>query len=205
VVDNLIGTLAAVALIVAMSAPALFAQPEPLPPETKPEAADPYVLDVKVKDIKGHEVDLAQYKGKVILIVNVASKCGYTTQYEGLQKLYEKHKDDGLVILGFPANDFREQEPGTEEEIAEFCKANYGVTFPLFSKISVKGDHQHPLYQKLTSQPEPIGGDPKWNFTKFVVNREGNVVARFDAERQYIRTAELEPGLVKQVEDLLDK
>lgn len=204
---GLSGSLAALAAIatIALGAQALFAQPEsPRPPET-PEAADAFVLGFKVKDIAGKEVDLAQYKGKVVLIVNVASKCGFTSQYEGLQKLYEKHQDAGLVILGFPANNFNGQEPGSEAEIAEFCRANYGVTFPLFAKISVKGPDQHPLYQKLAALPEPLGGDPKWNFTKFVVNREGQVIARFDAQREYVRTPQLEPELVAKVEALLEK
>lgn len=177
-----------------------------------------YVLDHTARAIDGTETDLARYKGKVIVIVNVASKCGFTPQYEGLQKLYEKHKGAGLEILAFPSNDFREQEPGASEEIAAFCRENYGVTFPLFEKIRVvkgndaekgraegtgAGREQHPLYKDLTGQPEPIGGDPKWNFTKFVVDRDGRVVARFDADRKYVRTAELEPELVKKVETLL--
>jgi len=117
------------------------------------------------------------------LIVNVASKCGYTPQYEGLQKIYQEYKDKGLVILGFPANNFKNQEPGTNEEIKEFCSLNYGVTFPLFAKISVKGDDIHPLYRYLTSQdtnPE-FAGDISWNFNKFLVDPSGKVVARFES------------------------
>jgi glutathione peroxidase len=169
----------------------------------RPNTAETYVLNYKVKSIDGKEVDLSQYKGKVVVITNVASKCGFTSQYEGLQKLYESKKDQGLVVLGFPANNFGSQEPGTNEEIASFCSGTYSVTFPMFEKISVKGPDQHPLYRQLTGQPEPIGGDPKWNFTKFVVDRKGNVVARFDADRKHIRTAELEPGLLAKVDELL--
>lgn len=139
-----------------------------------------YVLGYTKKLIDGTDKNLADYKGKVIVIVNVASKCGYTPQYEQLEKLYSEKKDSGLVILGFPANNFGSQEPGTNKEIAEFCKANYDVQFPIFEKISVKGDDQDPLYRQLAAQPAPIGGDPKWNFTKFVVDKSGRVVARFE-------------------------
>lgn len=134
-----------------------------------------------VKDIDGQDISLEQYEGKVLLIVNTASKCGFTPQYEGLQALYEEYKDDGLVILGFPANNFGGQEPGTDEQIQEFCTVNFGVTFPMFSKISVKGSEQHPLYQYLTSKetnPE-YGGAITWNFNKFLVNEEGKVINRF--------------------------
>lgn len=157
-----------------------------------------YVLGHKVKDIDGNEVDLARYKGKVVMIVNVASKCGLTKQYEGLQKLYEEKKDAGLVILGFPANNFKEQEPGTDAEIKEFCTGTYGVTFPMMSKISVKGEDAHPLYKQLAAQPEPIGGEPSWNFTKYLVDREGNVAAKFEP-----RTAPDDPALVKKIDELL--
>ncbi|MFM2124328.1 MAG: hypothetical protein RL328_779 [Acidobacteriota bacterium] len=133
--------------------------------------------------INGVPAPLAQYKGKVMLIVNVASQCGYTYQYEGLQKLYMKYKDRGLVITGFPANNFGEQEPGTNAEIGAFCKAKFGVTFPMFSKISVAGRDMAPLYQYLTSlaaNPKTAGPIP-WNFTKYLVDRNGKVLARFDA------------------------
>lgn len=171
---------------------------------TGADAEDPaYVLGFKMNRIDGTSEDLSIYKGKVVVFVNVASKCGYTGQYKALEALYEAHKDKGLVILGFPANNFREQEPGENAEIAAFCSATYGVTFPMFEKISVKGEDQHPLYKKLTAQPEPIGGDPKWNFTKFVVNREGRVVARFDAKGDGKDRSNLEPALVKKVEELL--
>ena len=144
-----------------------------------PRAGGP--LDFSVKDIDGKEVDLAKYKGKVVMIVNVASKCGFVSQYETLQSLYEEHKDKGFIILGFPANNFLHQEPGTNEEIKSFCTLNYGVSFDMFAKISVKGDDMAPIYAFLTSRetnPE-FGGSIDWNFTKFLLNHEGKVVARF--------------------------
>jgi glutathione peroxidase len=140
------------------------------------------VLDFTLNSIDGKPAPLSQYQGKVVLIVNVASRCGYTPQYEGLEKVYEKYKDKGFVILGFPANNFGGQEPGTNEEIKTFCSSKYSVKFPLYSKISVKGDDMHPLYQFLTDkQANPAtGGDIKWNFTKFLVGKDGNVIARFE-------------------------
>lgn len=152
-------------------------------PSAAPEGAEvtPYVLGFTMNRIDGTPQDLSAYKGKVVLMVNVASKCGYTPQYESLEKVYARDKDKGLVVLGFPANDFGKQEPGTNKEIAEFCASTYKVGFPMFEKISVKGSAAHPLYQRLAAQPAPIGGEPKWNFTKFLVDREGNVVARFDS------------------------
>lgn len=140
------------------------------------------VLDHTMKDIDGNDVDLAKYKGQVVLIVNVASKCGLTPQYEQLVAINKKYKDKGFTILGFPANNFMGQEPGTDAEIKTFCSTTYGVDFPIFSKISVKGDDTHPLYQELTSKETngEFGGDIKWNFDKFLVNKEGKVVARFD-------------------------
>ena len=138
-------------------------------------------LQFKVKDIDGKDVDLAQYKGKAVLIVNVASKCGNTPQYAQLQELHKKYADQGLVILGFPANEFGKQEPGTNEQIKEFCTGKYNVSFPMFSKIVVKGDGQAPLYRYLTSkETDPkFAGDITWNFEKFLVGRDGQVVARF--------------------------
>jgi glutathione peroxidase len=181
------------------------------PSTGKPGAAAPaqpakdeaYVLGFKMKRIDGTEEDLSSYKGKVVVMVNVASKCGYTGQYKALEDLYKAHKDHGLVILGFPANNFNSQEPGSNKDIAEFCTSTYDVSFPMFEKISVKGDDQHALYKKLAGQPKPIGGDPKWNFTKFVVNKEGNVVARFDAKGDGKNRTALEPDFVKKVEELL--
>jgi len=139
------------------------------------------IYDFKVKTIDGKEMTLEQYKGKVMLIVNVASKCGFTPQYDGLEALYEKYKDKGLVVLGFPCNQFGSQEPGTEAEIQKFCRVNYGVSFPMFSKINVNGDDTHPLYVYLKSeQPGILGSEGiKWNFTKFLVDKSGKVVDRF--------------------------
>ncbi len=138
-------------------------------------------LETKMKGIDGKDVDLSQYKGKVVLFVNVASRCGYTPQYKGLQALYEKHKDDGLVIIGVPANEFGAQEPGTDEEIQKFCSTKYNVSFPMLSKVVVKGDGICPLYQFLTSKEtnSKFAGDIKWNFEKFLVNRKGEVVGRY--------------------------
>jgi len=140
-------------------------------------------LDFTMKDIDGKDVDLAKtYKGKVVLMVNVASKCGLTPQYEELEKLYEGYKARGLVILGFPANEFGAQEPGTEKEIKEFCTSKYKVTFPMFSKIVVKGEGIHPLYKFLTEkETDPAyAGVIQWNFTKFLVGRDGKLAARFE-------------------------
>lgn len=138
-------------------------------------------LDFKLKSITGGEVDLAQYKGQVLLLVNVASECGLTPQYAGLQKLYDEKKAKGLAILGFPCNQFGGQEPGSNQEIAQFCTSNYKVTFPLFSKIAVNGKSAAPLYSYLTSlDTKPQGkGDISWNFEKFLVGKRGQVVARF--------------------------
>jgi glutathione peroxidase len=145
---------------------------------TQPGAVSP--LTFTVKDIDGKDYDLGQLKGKVVMIVNVASKCGLTKQYAGLQKLYDTYKDRGLVIVGFPANNFGGQEPGSEEEIKTFCSTKYKVTFPLMSKISVKGQDQHALYDLLTHKsPEDFRGEIGWNFTKFLVDRNGQVFARF--------------------------
>jgi glutathione peroxidase len=140
------------------------------------------VLDFTLNSIDGKPAPLSQYQGKVVLIVNVASKCGYTPQYTGLEKVYEKYKDKGFVILGFPANNFMGQEPGTNEEIKTFCSSKYNVTFPMYSKISVKGEDTHPLYKFLTDkQANPTtGGDINWNFTKFLVGKDGKVIARFE-------------------------
>ena len=133
--------------------------------------------------INGTPTPLASFKGKVLLVVNVASQCGYTYQYEGLQALYLKYKDQGLVVAGFPANNFGAQEPGSDAEIGAFCKSKFGVTFPMFSKISVKGSDKAPLYQFLTDKNAnpKTGGEIPWNFTKYLVDRDGRVLARFDA------------------------
>ncbi|HWG21811.1 MAG TPA: glutathione peroxidase [Terracidiphilus sp.] len=140
------------------------------------------IYDFTMKSIDGQPVSLSTYGGKVVMVVNVASRCGYTPQYAGLQSLYEKYKDRGFVIVGVPANNFAQQEPGTNEEIKKFCSTKYNVTFPMMAKVSVKGDDKAPLYQYLTSatlDPQ-FGGDIKWNFTKFLVGRNGKLVARFE-------------------------
>jgi glutathione peroxidase len=144
----------------------------------------PMIYTFALKSIDGKEVNLSQYRGKTLLLVNVASQCGYTPQYEGLQKIYSKYKDRGLVVLGFPANNFGAQEPGTDQEIKTFCSTRYNVTFPMFSKISVKGPDQHPLYQYLTNagtNPK-FAGEIKWNFNKFLIDKQGNITARFDSK-----------------------
>lgn len=138
------------------------------------------VYEFKPTNIDGEETSLSEFEGDVILIVNTASECGFTPQYEGLQTLYEKYKDEGFVVLGFPANNFGGQEPGTDEEIKEFCKVNFDVTFPMFSKVSVKGEDQHPLFEYLTSAQNPdFTGTIKWNFEKFLISREGTLMRRF--------------------------
>jgi glutathione peroxidase len=143
--------------------------------------AGPGLYGFTLNSIDGKPAPLADYKGKVVLIVNVASRCGYTPQYSALESLYEKYKSQGFVILGFPANNFGAQEPGTNEEIKTFCTRKYNVSFPMYAKISVKGDDQSPLYNYLTKATGPsIAGDIKWNFTKFLVDRNGNVVQRFE-------------------------
>jgi glutathione peroxidase len=143
----------------------------------------PAVLNFKMKGLDGKEVDLSQYQGKVVLIVNVASKCGYTPQYKGLEALYEKYKDQGLVVVGVPANDFGGQEPGSDAEIAQFCSSKYGVTFPMLAKVStVLGKDKVPLYKYLTAQEtDPkFAGEIQWNFTKFLVGRDGAIAGRFE-------------------------
>jgi glutathione peroxidase len=177
------------------------APPAPNTPETKPDAkptTPTSVLDTTATRIDGTSENLSIYKGKVVLIVNVASKCGLTGQYKALQSLYDAKKDDGLVILGFPANDFASQEPGSNSDIKAFCESKFGVTFPMFEKISVKGDGAHPLYKALAALPAPLGGEPKWNFTKFLVDRSGAVVARFEP-----RTKPDDPAMVKAIDSLL--
>ena len=175
------------------------------------------VYDFKPKSIRGQEVALSDYSGKVLLIVNTASKCGFTPQYDGLEKLYQKYKDMGLVILGFPSNQFLEQDPGSDDEISSFCRLNYGVTFPLFSKIDVNGETADPLFKYLTKAapfkgfelnkdmgrkiqsvvkehyPENLEGNGvKWNFTKFLIGRDGSVKARFEST---VTPEELDPIL----------
>lgn len=138
------------------------------------------VYDYAAKTIDGEEKSLCEYKGKTLLIVNTASECGFTPQFEGLQQLYETYRDQGLEILGFPCNQFGGQDPGSDEEISQFCSKNYGVSFQMFSKVNVKGENAHPLFQYLTKETKGIlNNEIKWNFTKFLVDRDGNVIDRF--------------------------
>jgi len=136
------------------------------------------VLSFKMKTIEDKDIDLKTYEGKVLLMVNVASKCGYTPQYDGLQKLHSEFKDKGFTVIGFPCNNFGAQEPGTHADILSFCKENYGVSFPMMGKIDVKGAGQAPLYKYLTSHPKH-GGDVRWNFEKFLIDKEGNVIGHY--------------------------
>ena len=138
------------------------------------------IYDIPLNDIQGKETTLKPYKGKVLLIVNVASKCGFTPQYSALESLYEKYKDRGLIVLGFPCNQFLNQEPGTSAEIQQFCTSKYQVTFPIFEKIEVNGGKRHPLYEWLAGKDSPQSGLIKWNFTKFLVSREGKILDRFE-------------------------
>lgn len=171
-------------------------------PSDKEKKPVPAALHFKMKSLDGKEVDLARYQGKVVLMVNVASKCGLTPQYKLLEALHKKYAEKGLAILGFPANNFGAQEPGTDEQIHEFCTKNYGVDFDMFSKISVKGQDKAPLYKFLTEQDEigKKGGDITWNFEKFLINRHGQVVARFSP-----KTAPDAPEVVKAIETELEK
>ena len=155
------------------------------------------LYDFTMDDIDGKPVSLGQYKGKVLLVVNTASFCGNTPQYAELESMYEQYREKGFEILAFPANNFGQQEPGTNEEIKGFCLTKYSVSFPLFSKISVKGSDKHPLYQYLTEQ-SPFTGEVEWNFQKYLVDRSGNVVGRF-----HHRTKPLAPEIVKEVERVL--
>jgi glutathione peroxidase len=175
-------------------------------PQSKPEGAKVTAetatspLDFTMRDIDGKQTPLSKYKGKVVLIVNVASKCGFTPQYEQLQDLHEKYAEKGLAVLGFPANDFRKQEPGTNEQIKQFCTKRFGVTFDMFSKIVVKGDGQCELYKFLTSprtNPD-FAGPIKWNFTKFLIGRDGKTVARFEP-----RTRPDDPDVIQAIEKAL--
>jgi glutathione peroxidase len=158
------------------------------------------IHDFTEKTLDGHDKKLADYRGKVLLVVNVASRCGLTPQYTALESLYKEYKDEGLEVLGFPCNDFAGQEPGTEAEIQAFCSTNYDVTFPLFKKVRVLGDQREPLYQYLTTErSEPDGpGDIAWNFAKFVIGKDGNVVARFSP-----KTAPDAPELIAAIDKAL--
>ncbi len=155
------------------------------------------VYDFTMNDIDGNPLPLSQFKGKVMMVVNTASFCGNTPQYEGLQTLYEQYRDQGFTILAFPANDFGKQEPGNNKEIAEFCYTKYSLEFPLFSKITVLGDHKHPLYRYLT-EDTAFKGEIKWNFQKFLVDRTGEVTARYAPKQQ-----PLSPQIVGDIEKAL--
>ncbi|MGI8884033.1 MAG: glutathione peroxidase [Pyrinomonadaceae bacterium] len=169
-------------------------------PSPKNPPTQKSMYEFMMKDIDGKDVKLDAYKGKVALIVNTASKCGLTPQYEGLQNLYDKYKDKGFVVLGFPANNFMGQEPGTEKEIKEFCNLKYNVSFPMFSKISVKGTDQHPFYTFLTNKESNPGfeGDITWNFEKFLADETGKIIARFSP-----KTLPDAPEVVEAIENAL--
>lgn len=161
------------------------------------------VLDFKMKNIDGEEEALSDYKGDVLLLVNVASECGLTPQYEGLETIYRRYQDKGFKILGFPANNFGAQEPGTDLEIKKFCTGKYDVTFPMFSKVSVKGDDQCDLYKYLTDTEkhgEQIGGEVKWNFQKYLIDRNGKLIARFNP-----KVKPLDQELIGSVEKALEE
>lgn len=161
------------------------------------------IYDITIDDVRGEKVELSRYKGKVLLFVNVASECGYTPQYEDLEKLYQKYKSKGLVIIGIPSNDFGEQEPGTNEEIIQFCTRTYNVTFPIMAKVKAKGDDKHPLFTFLTSGQGNVelAGDVAWNFEKFIVDKNGNILSRFRSKikpdsPECIKSIELALGLL---------
>jgi len=183
----------------------LFAASEPattanLAKDEAGKKTSPSIYDFSVKDIDGKDVKLDKYRGEVLLIVNTASKCGYTPQYTGLETLNKKYKDKGLRVLGFPANNFGSQEPGTNPEIKEFCRTKFNVTFDMFSKISVKGEDQAPLYSFLTKYSDPaIAGDVPWNFQKYLVSRDGKVIAKFGP-----KTTPEDEELIKQIEKALE-
>jgi glutathione peroxidase len=193
-------TLLALALAGASLAAFAAGTGEQVAPPSAAAPAPAGALGFTVKDIDGKDVNLAAYKGKVILLLNVASKCGNTPQYEGLEKLYSKYKDKGLVVMGFPANNFGGQEPGTNAEIKEFCAATYQVDFPMFAKVSVKGDDMDPLFKFLTAQDcQPLSkGDIAWNFEKFLINKDGKLIARFGN-----RTPPEDPTIVSAIETAL--
>jgi len=156
------------------------------------------IEQIPIKDIDGKDTSLNAYKGKVLLVVNVASKCGLTPQYKGLESIHEKYKDKGFTVLGFPCNQFAGQEPGTNEEIKQFCSSKYNVTFPLFDKIDVNGPNRHPLYVALAGKESPYPGDIKWNFGKFLIGRDGKIIKRFEP-----KTAPDSPEIVQAIEAAL--
>ncbi len=190
-------------LVVALSIVALCEFMSGLPAEAKEEgqrlmaSKTNSLYDFTMDDIDGKPVNLGDYKGKVLLVVNTASLCGNTPQYTDLERIYEQYHDQGFEVLAFPANNFGQQEPGTNAEIKGFCLTKYSVSFPLFSKISVKGPDKHPLYHYLTEQ-SPFPGEVEWNFQKYLVDRSGNVVGRF-----HHRTKPVSPEVVKEIERVL--
>ena len=158
------------------------------------------IQGIPVKDIDGKATSMKAYDGKVLLIVNVASHCGFTPQYKALETVYEKYKDKGFAVLGFPCNQFGAQEPGSNDEIKQFCSSKYNVTFPMFDKIEVNGPNRHPLYVELAGQNSPFPGEIKWNFTKFLVGRDGKILKRFDS-----RTTPDSPEVLAAIEAALGK
>lgn len=189
--------LAALVALLLAAAPAPSGRAADAEPAAEARA-DASLYDFTLDRIDGEPQSLGDYRGRVLLLVNVASKCGYTPQYEDLEALYERYREQGFAVLGFPANDFKGQEPGSNAEIAEFCRSTYGVEFPMFAKIHVVGEQAHPLYRHLTGLPAPLGGPVEWNFQKYLVDRRGHVVDRFAP-----RTAPGDPRLVSRLEALL--
>jgi glutathione peroxidase len=197
---RLAGLFATIGLIAGVGSSELL---EPGPAQAKQEGAvlmaaqTPLVYDYMLNDIDGKPVSLDQFRGKVLLLVNTASFCGNTPQYADLEKMYEQYREKGFEILAFPANNFGQQEPGTNEEIKTFCHTKYSLSFPLFSKISVKGDNKHPLYRYLTEQ-SPFPGEVEWNFQKYLIDRSGKIIARY-----HHRTKPSAPEVVQDVERVL--
>jgi glutathione peroxidase len=169
-----------------------------LAPVIAKEDAKSELQAIPLKDIDGKATSLKAYDGKVLLVVNVASNCGYTKQYTGLEALHQKYAAKGFSVLGFPCNDFGGQEPGTAEEIKKFCSTKYSVTFPLFEKLHVKGDEQHPLYAALTGKSSPVPGDVKWNFGKFLISKDGKILKRWDS-----KTAPDDKELIAAIEEAM--
>ena len=186
-------TLASIISLLTFSSSLLSQQKENVPVDAKT------IYDFTMRTIDGKERSLAEYKGEVLLVVNVASFCGYTPQYKDLEEVFERYKGKGFRILAFPANNFGKQEPGTDTEIKSFCESNYDVKFDLFSKISVKGDDQHPLYRYITKE-SPFPGEIKWNFQKYLVDKRGNVVALFPT-----RVKPTDKSVTDKIEFLLDQ
>lgn len=182
---------------VAIAAGAKAPKEKSVKPSAKSATVAEDYRQIPFNTIDGQPTNLSAFKGTVVLVVNVASKCGFTPQYQGLEQLYEKYKDQGLVVIGFPANNFKSQEPGTNQEIQKFCTTNYGVTFPMMSKISVNGSDMHPLYAYLTEKSS-IPGPIKWNFSKFLLDRDGNLVARWPSQVEPMST-----DITSQIEKLL--